>query len=108
METKHTPGPWAVGEGGLHVYYVNPRIEAGEDIEDPRHDSIIARCHDFGAFSGIDDEENAANASLIAAAPELLEALEGMISLTKAYGKWSDASIACEKAEAAIRKAKGE
>lgn len=77
--SAHTPGPWAVGEGGQHVYYVNPAIEAGDEgIDDPRHDSIVARCGDMGAFSGIPDSEIDANARLIAAAPELLATLIGV------------------------------
>ena len=78
---QHTPGPWAVQDDNAGVYYVNPRIEAGEDINDPRHDSIIARCTGFGAFSGIEDAEVEANARLIAAAPELLEALREAVYL---------------------------
>jgi hypothetical protein len=97
---KHTPGPWNLQNDGLGVYYVNPRIEAGEDIEDTRHDSIVARCTDFGAFSGIEDDEAAANARLIAAAPELLAALENLVN-TLDEDRWTNA-------RAAIRAAKGE
>jgi len=77
---QHTPIPWAVGEGGRHVCYVNPSIEAGEDIDDSRHDSIIARCDGMGAYSGISDEEQEANAEFIARAvnshDEMLKALK--------------------------------
>lgn len=76
--SAHTPGPWGISKDGYGVYYVNPRIEAGEDIDDPQHDSVIARV-DGGAvdpaFFGMDDDTMRANASLIAAAPELLAAL---------------------------------
>lgn len=62
--SKHTPGPWAVDES--------------------RHDGCINRIEPFrhiGMASGYqvnpgDREENEANARLMAAAPDLLEALE--------------------------------
>ena len=77
--SQHTPGPWKVQDDGLGVYYVNPRIEAGEDFVDACHDSIIARCTDFGPLSGIEDEEAEANARLIAKAPEMLSLLRRLI-----------------------------
>jgi len=59
METKHTKGEW----------YVNPRaslnVKCGE--------KTIASCS--SSQSGENLEEEQANAKLIAAAPELLEAL---------------------------------
>jgi hypothetical protein len=70
---EHTPGPWTLQSDGLGVCYLNPRIEAGEDVDDPQHDSIVARCEGFGAFSGIYDETARANARLILAAPDLYE-----------------------------------
>lgn len=84
---KFTPGPWNVSRDGTSVYYVNPAIEAGdESIEDPRHDSTVAFCGGFGDLysetgeslgfaSGIPEEEQEANARLIAAAPVMYEAL---------------------------------
>lgn len=77
-KAKHTPGPWAIGKGGFHVYYVNPKIEAGDEtINDPQHDSVIASCEPalFGCLSGISDEVAMANAKLIAAAPLLYQKL---------------------------------
>lgn len=59
--SKHTEGPWNIGQGGQHVYYVNPKIEAGDEtIDDPSHDSVIAKCGDLGPWSGIPDEEREA------------------------------------------------
>lgn len=83
-KVKHTPAPWAIGKGGLHVYYVNPKIEGGdESINDPQHDSVIASCTDFGPLSGIPDEVAMANVRLIAAAPIMYNKLkEAMIVLT--------------------------
>jgi hypothetical protein len=56
---KHTPGEWEVWGGGLNIRTKN-------------NQKFIACC---GA-SGYDQEELKANARLIAAAPELLEALK--------------------------------
>ena len=56
MENKHTPGPW-------HV--INEWNVSGPEYE-VANGSIMVR----------DDDESAANARLIAAAPDLLKALE--------------------------------
>lgn len=81
----HTPGPWAIQRDGLGVYYANPAIEAGEDIDDPRHDSIVARCTGFGAFSGIGEAEQEANAYLIAKAPTMLALLRDASETIDSY-----------------------
>ena len=59
-ETKHTPGPWVV-KSGRSGFYVQSQF-----------DVIVESLDEFGRYGAIDDE---ANARLIAAAPELLEAL---------------------------------
>ena len=94
---KHTPGPWHVAgvsvtsADGLHVCDVNG----------------------YGAT----DETKRANAALIAAAPDMLEALRGLLAERYALeepeqfdaaGNWTSDSPASEKARAAIRKATGE
>lgn len=67
IECQPTPLPWAVGKGGRHLFYVNPKIEAGDtnadgsEIDDPEHDSIIARFKDMGSFSGCSEETERAN-----------------------------------------------
>lgn len=94
MSTQHTPGPW-------HVSKASPTrvIESG-----PRGNSIAKMGLNLGACS---QEEAEANARLIAAAPDLLEALQGMLlgfSLTQNPDAYpSDAP--CNKARAAIAKA---
>lgn len=62
MEAKHTPGPWV--EHHIHVC-----AECGELEKDGYHSHCIVEAAD-----GRTDEECIANARLIAAAPELLEA----------------------------------
>ncbi len=103
----HTPGPWNVCETGYAVYYVNPKIEAGdESIEDDSHDSIVADTQNMGYLSGIPDEDRLANARLIAAAPDLLAALIKMVdSMTDQEWGTHGHAMADREARAAIAKA---
>ena len=84
METKHTPGPWAIDGEGTNA------MVRGADL------TIVAVRH---RLTGPTHE---ANARLIAAAPELLEALESILSDACDNGAYWD------KARAAIAKARGE
>lgn len=68
---KFTPGPWFVS--GQITKYVEARICGGMIQE-------VAACGPTDADGGY-GEQQIANATLIAAAPDLLEALEGMIGL---------------------------
>ncbi len=89
--TKHTPGPWKV-DGDTYI---------------TAHSLIIAHCKQNGSLK-LEDAQ--ANARLIAAAPELLEALEYAVLGLKAEQP-SDYSfdLAFSMARAAIKKAtKGE
>jgi hypothetical protein len=61
-DTKHTPGPWDAC--GCTIYSGEKRIGQTWDAED----------------DGLPAPEMEANARLIAAAPELLEAFEGMVA----------------------------
>lgn len=101
---KHTPGPWTV----------QFEREATNHTEDHRHDILDSQAKYLGRFtrSGMTDyEESKANARLIAAAPELLEALEHTHTwLCEHFGDIGDGSMEClcQEVEAAIAKAKGE
>ena len=66
-DTKHTPGPWAVDDHdyGVEVFRAQPMPGGG------RGEGICA-VYGWGAMRDAD-------ARLIAAAPELLEALESML-----------------------------
>ena len=96
-ETKHTPGPWEAV--GLTVCQVPP---GGREIIFGAHNTR----------SG-DKDERQANARLIAAAPELLEALREFVSLMpSAEGLGGHApigafQIVADLARAAIAKAEG-
>ena len=60
MSTQHTPGPWATRESATHVTVTNAR-----------GDAVF---HDDKRIPGV-----MADARLIAAAPELLEALKVLV-----------------------------
>lgn len=97
METKHTPGPWFTKREGFSTVYVEARIGGGFLQE-------IAACGPTAA--GIQQQD--ANAKLIAAAPDLLEALKIMhqhvLELCFTHGTpLPEASI--EKSSDAIKKA---
>ena len=90
-DTKHTPGPWKLTEHDERSARIESRLE------------FIAR------IEGIDwgSEECKANARLIAAAPDLLEALKNLL--------WQHdnnagqlCGMALQDARAAIAKAEGE
>lgn len=69
METKHTPGPWESVGRAVYTAHENPSRE------------IIWDGHNTRSAG---NDEQLANARLIAAAPELLEACQAMIA-------WDDA-----------------
>jgi hypothetical protein len=91
---SHTPGPWRVAEdsyGGFN------RIWSADGYD-------IATCTGDGS---IPYEERIANERLIAAAPELLEALEWAMKHVEKRGTETYENY-FSKAQLAIRKAKGE
>lgn len=102
MEMKHTPGPWFTKREGFSTVYVEARIGGGWLQE-------VAACGPTKEGS----VQQEANAHLIAAAPELLEALKclkretvlsdvDMDYIKSHFQPWLD------KAEAAIAKAIGQ
>ena len=121
MKNSHTPGPWKVERDpafapGLHPYHearyvTNGCATLGDDFtEDPQAKIICALR---------DSEEQAANARLIAAAPELLKALEDAAStlefilppartLANAMKFGGTSYDALYAARAALAKAKGQ
>jgi len=96
---EHTKGPWTFGK---------PKGE--EDlvgyVMTPDKKFLIADTYvDYIRGQGLDQEEQTANANLIAAAPELLEALEYLLNDMQL----NDVPTNCvQKAQQAINKAKGE
>lgn len=100
MTTKHTPGPWATEGNGR--YYASVRAPS----------RMVA---DMRIIGGAVDAENTANARLIAAAPDLLEALETMVDLQGkaasgfplSENELREWAVANYTARAAIAKARG-
>lgn len=87
MSAKHTPGPWSINY----------------DCEYAKHGQLSIETNDF--FIALVDAgviAQQANARLIAAAPELLQALQGMVDY---YGTASANIEALEAARAALAKA---
>lgn len=94
---KHTPAPWVVNIGQIDKEFLKGRLQEAVF----HNDEPIAICGD-----------NAANACLIAAAPDLLEALKDMLpfvintckSHIESRELWPEF---VNKAKAAIAKAEG-
>jgi hypothetical protein len=94
MSAKHTPGPWEIDftEYGGFAVFVPPSHDMGHSLVICRRGPWIVR-----------EEQSHANARLIAAAPELLEALEDAAMELDDAGKREAANVA----RAAIEKATG-
>lgn len=70
MKAQHTPGPWKAADLGDSIWIEGPNFK----------DNVI--CDMVGREErGVLTSEDVANAHLIAAAPELLEALEELLKL---------------------------
>ena len=89
--SKHTPGRWMI------------RAERYRYIHVYAHGGGIAHLDTV-------DGEGMANANLIAAAPDLLEVLEELLSMCQRQEDFHDDDDGCmfERASAAIAKARGE
>jgi hypothetical protein len=88
--SKHTPGPWQVFTTKDGTRFIGIGDADGVGVTDPR----------FGLWRG--GQEREANARLIAAAPDLLEALKWAIERLDLLAEQSDRA---ETARAAIIKA---
>ncbi len=104
MTTEHTPGPWQViiDDDG-NPLSGRPSVFAADE-----YDCSIVHWDGFVQEyfrSARGDKEIHANARLIAAAPELLEALENLLAVNE--GEGGTRYHAQDIARAAITKAKG-
>lgn len=99
--SKHTRGSWTVLPEEEGVHYIRIRgTRLGERYK-------IANVHmpDYNNPSRSEFVESRANARLIAAAPDLLEALQAMLVERSPAAQLSNA---CQQARSAIAKATGE
>ncbi|MCW7544863.1 hypothetical protein N7I30_13730 [Aurantimonas litoralis] len=101
-EAKHTPGPWLIREGfSTDTLEVYPRRDGKPEIGSWAELATVRS--DYGNGDG-DTAEGEANARLIAAAPDLLAALE---SLTANLDEGDFISLTrIDAAKAAIAKAR--
>jgi hypothetical protein len=96
-ESKHTPGPWEYYE---HDYSIGVKMPMGNKT---RFDA-----HPYAAFGGYAQEDygiTRANARLTAAAPDLLDAINAILS-----NRWGTPEMweALEKCKAAKAKAEAQ
>jgi hypothetical protein len=94
MSTQHTPGPWKMG-----FNLTNEQAIIGKD------GVVVADASWYGGSGCELSIDNPADAKLIAAAPELLEALRQIV---EQHGQWNNGIWAANIACAAIAKATGE
>lgn len=105
-EPKHTPGPWMIDR----------HADNGELVVRCHSDKkIVANCQTDFYSSGSRENlmaEIQANARLIAAAPELLEALQNIVGIYNDSDRWTQGDepepVEIQAARAAIAKATGE
>ena len=104
MENKFTPGPWIAG--GTKPYKGNESYIFDTSV--PQR--LVCQCHGSLDFHTPPLEEQWFNSALIAAAPDLLEALEEMVEALTVAGETGGFLNydARNKAVAAIKKAKGQ
>ena len=76
-DAKHTPGPWVIADNPYEVW----------TSKGPGY-GLVAHCAPYcpPSLSSEQGREFAANARLIAAAPDLLEALRNLIETARAFG----------------------
>ena len=94
-DTKHTPGPW-----------MESSFEVWSPLNGKRFGKVVANLRRAEA----PDDEARANAHLIAAAPELLEALEAVLRFDRSEsipGEYKHDVTLAPKVRAAIAKATG-
>ncbi|WP_299941135.1 hypothetical protein [uncultured Nitratireductor sp.] len=98
----HTPGPWHRNIKPARRY---PTVWAGRNT----HIAAVVAGAPYGSGNGetMSDEEMEANIDLIAAAPDLLEALENMLRVAEMTIFFDHFPVECEIARAALSKATG-
>ena len=99
-ETKYTPGPWRTSDEFNHESVVGP---------DRR---MVADCAVLPVAGGDGLEANRSNARLIAAAPDMAEALKACIDALRNLGAHQSPNMigaaALTEARAALAKARGQ
>jgi len=108
--SKHTPGPWFVGEI-LGMVGAEPN-ETGQEYICDLYDASYDIGREWKEINQGDDADGMilANARLIAAAPELLEACKAVVKWAEVFGPITSENIEpfIQQCGAAIAKAEGE
>ena len=100
--SKHTPGPWFLSaniptsRSPFRAFGIHAQTSTG------MRRNIV----NWGGLSSASTPESQANARLIAAAPDLLAALQEFVGAVGAGAKFADVSVV-DYARTAIAKAKG-
>lgn len=103
-EARHTPGPWSFGgENVVNFVFdregcIHPPLSNAGEYQYAGPIAIVAINEDAGGT---------ANARLIAAAPDLLEACEELLAVRTGDGLLDPASDVFIRAAAVVAKAKG-
>jgi hypothetical protein len=108
MKAKHTPGPWTLTADGAG-WYIECSPERG-------HSVAYIRAEIGEEDPDTSDDEKEANARLIAAAPELLDALIALLGVAPSKAPGAGLIVGAEEkhanalqaARAAIKKATGD
>lgn len=95
-KTKFTPGPWKLHPNNDYIF----SFKSLDDWDNPR-----PICSPAVIYK--ENEENEANARLIAAAPELYDAVKELLYALQDDENWRTSGV-YEDAEAALAKARGE
>lgn len=102
IDAKHTPGPWSARQTRLGSWRIEgPRLASSSHRLSP---IVLA---DVLSHGQLPPGETVANARLIAAAPELLEALQKVSDVYDGPGNNLEWFKAIQQARAAIAKATG-
>jgi len=102
--SAHTPTPWLIHEDGVFIYALNEDSTNRFTISTQRG---FVRQPKNGNGERTSMEELKANAHLIAAAPELLEAVQNLINTAKYGTDGMGYKVALTLAEEVIAKATG-
>ena len=98
--SKHTPGPWLTDRNNVHTGQI-------ATIHHCLNNDWVEIWTDKWADTGLGEAEQEANARLIAAAPELLEACQAINALDPQESSTGDWNEAFKLIAAAITKATG-
>lgn len=102
-DTKHTPGPWKIVPQSNGESLIAREFETGNQMR-PKGLRIVGFVMQRGDSLRADE----ANANLVAAAPELLEACERALIPLTGGGEFFSADDAVQCINAALAKARGQ